>query len=324
MRRLSAFVVSVVLAGVVFIGVVPGTAHATFHLMQIERVIAGVDGDDSVQAIQLRMRGSFQNLVQGSRLVAWDATGSNPVVIITPASSVPNHGAGVTILIASAGFAGATAPPATPDFTMTNPIPASYFAAGSLTFENSAGTIIYWRLSWGGAGYTGGTKGSVTNDADGEFGPPFAGPLPSVDTRALRFLGAGTAMSTANSTDYALTAGDAVFTNNAGTTFTVQSIASAAGLPAMQEQLEQNTPNPFNPSTEIAFTLSRNGHATLRIYDAAGRAVAIIAEGSYDAGRHRFVWDGRNGDGAQVRSGVYFYRLVTEAGSETRKMLLLK
>lgn len=324
MRRLSTFTVIVLVLAAALVGLTSGTAHATFHLMQIEQVIAGVDGDVSIQAIQLRMRGSFQNLVQSSRLVVHDASGANPIVVSTPATSVPNHGAGVHVLIASAGFASATSPAAVPDFVMNNLIPASYFAAGSLTFENSAGTIIYWRLSWGGAGYTGGTKGSLTNDADGEFAPPFAGQVPSADTRALLFQGVATAFSVANSIDYALTSGDAVFTNNAGNSFTVQSVVSATGLPVPGDNLEQNRPNPFNPSTEIAFTVSRNTHATIRVYDASGRMVATIADEPYTAGPHSVAWDGRNLEGNQVGSGVYFYRLETALGSQTRKMILLK
>ena len=299
-------------------------AQATFHLMQIQQVIAGVDGDDSIQAIQLRMRGSFQNLVQNSRLVVWDASGANPIIVSSPGTSVPNHGAGVTVLIASAGFAGATSPPAVPDFTMGNLIPNSYFAAGSLTFENSAGTIVYWRLSWGGASYTGATTGALTNDADGEFGPPFAGPVPSANTKALLFQGAATAMSTANSTDYALTGGDAVFTNNAGVSFTVQSTVTAVGPNGQGDQLQQNYPNPFNPSTEIAFTVARGGSATLRIYDVEGKLVTTLVDRNVEAGQHRIQWNGINAQGRRVGSGIYFYRLLTPDFTQTRKMVLIK
>jgi hypothetical protein len=292
--------------------------------MQIEQVIAGVDGDNSVQAIQLRMRGSFQNLVQGSRLVAWDAAGANPVVVSTPASSVPNQGAGVRVLIASASFASATTPAASPDFTLNNLIPASYLAAGSLTFENSAGTIVYWRLSFGGGCYTGSNSGSITNDLDGDFGPPFAGPLPSSDTKAVKFQGAATAMSTTNAANYALTGGAAVFTNNAGQSFTVESTATGVGSVAAGNWLGQNRPNPFNPSTEIAFSITSSGPVTLVIYDVQGRLVSTLADAVFDAGPHRVGWEGRHTDGAPVASGVYFYRLTTTGGVETRKMVLTK
>src|SRR6266478_816038 len=56
---------------------VASPAYATFHMMQIEQVIGGVDGDTSAQAIQLRMRSAGENLVSQARLVAFDATGAN-------------------------------------------------------------------------------------------------------------------------------------------------------------------------------------------------------------------------------------------------------
>ncbi len=194
-------------------------AYGTFHFMQIEQVIGGVNGDTTAQAIQLRMRSSFQNLVSQARIRAWDAVGQNPVVVIDFSQDVANASTGDQILVASANFAALTSPTANADFTMTNLIPASYLTAGSLTFETNAGTIIYWRLSWG--SYTGSNSGSMTNDPDGNFGPPFPGPLPSDDPQALLFQGTATAQSSNSAADYALTGGAAVFTNNAGASFTV-------------------------------------------------------------------------------------------------------
>ena len=64
--------------------------------------------------------------------------------------------------------------------------------------------------------YTGPTTGMMFNDPDGEFGPPFDGPLPSDSGQALLFQGIATDSSTSNLADYALTVGAAIFTNNAG------------------------------------------------------------------------------------------------------------
>lgn len=192
----------------------------SFHLMQIEQVIGGVNGDTSKQAIQLRMRSSFQNLVSFSRIRAFDAAGNNPVLVIDMTTDVANFSSGDRVLITSAGFAASTTPACVPDFVMANPIPASYMTAGRLTFEDDGGTI-YWSLSWGGAGYTGSTTGALTNDGDGNFGPSFGGPCPSTTTQAVRFTGTAAAASTTNLADYALTTGAAVFTNNARNTFTV-------------------------------------------------------------------------------------------------------
>ncbi|MEE8169772.1 MAG: hypothetical protein V3T70_04425 [Phycisphaerae bacterium] len=196
-------------------------ALASFHFMQIEQVIGGVNGDTSAQAIQLRMRSFGQNLVGAARIRAWDAAGANPVLIVNFTTSVPNGAAGRRILVTSANFNALTNPTASPDFAMTNLIPASYLAAGSLTFESNAG-IIYWRLSWGGMGYTGSTTLNITNDVDGDAAPPYPNPLPTADQRALLFQGPFNAKSTTNAADYALTTGAAVFTNNATASFTVQ------------------------------------------------------------------------------------------------------
>ncbi len=193
-------------------------ATASFHFMQIEQAIGGYCGSVDEQAIQLRMRSAGQNLVTGSKLVARDATGANPVTLITFPSNVSTSTLGSRILVTSAAFAATHG--VTPDFTLTNLIPASYLPAGRLTFEGSDSTI-YWSLAWGGAGYTGSSAGSTTNDADGNFGPPFATGLPFNLSQALLFPGVATAMSTNNAADYAQTTGAATFTNNAGTGVTV-------------------------------------------------------------------------------------------------------
>jgi hypothetical protein len=207
-----------------FIGA--NAAYASFHVMQIEQVIGGVDGNTLAQAIQLRMRASGQNIVSAASLWVSDAAGSNRILLLNMASNVSDAAAGDRVLIASANFGPYTSPVLTPDFLMANTIPASYLAAGRLTYEDDAGSVaspgtIYWSLSWGGTNYTGSQIGSTLNDADGNFGPAFSGPLPSTNSTALKFTGAATALSTANSADYALSASPATFVNNARQSFTI-------------------------------------------------------------------------------------------------------
>ena len=204
-------------------------ALASFHLMQVEQVIGGVSGDSSIQAIQLRTRAAGQNLVSQSRLVVRDANGLNPALLIDITTDLPGPSAGGDrILLATSAFASFTSPAVTPDFIMS-PIPAAYLAAGSLTFEDDFGTIL-WRLSWGGAAYLGPNTGDLTNDADGNFGPPWPGALPSSGQQALRFLGTAAAPSTQNSTDYALTAGPATFCEYQGPCGVVTSLPIAPGV----------------------------------------------------------------------------------------------
>jgi uncharacterized repeat protein (TIGR01451 family) len=205
-------------------------AFATFHLMKIEQAIGGVGGDTAQQAVQLRMRFGFQNeLDNAARLVAWDAAGTNPVVLIEFPSDVAVGLQGRRVLVVSSAFA--TAQTAiTGDFTMTNTIPSSYLAAGRLTFEDVGGNTIYWSLAWGGGSYTGSNMGSATNDPDGNFGPQFGLALPSTGTTALLFSAPdvnGGAASTTNAADYSVTPGAAVFTNNADQSGTVVSGGTA-------------------------------------------------------------------------------------------------
>ena len=69
-------------------------AQASFHLMQIEQVIGGVNGDTTAQAVQLRMRSPGQNFVSGATLVAYDASGNHPITLCTFPSNVTNNAAG--------------------------------------------------------------------------------------------------------------------------------------------------------------------------------------------------------------------------------------
>jgi hypothetical protein len=197
---------------------VASPAFATFHLMQIQQVIGGVNGDMTLQAIQLRMRAGSQGLVSSGRLRAWDANGANPILISDPTTNVTS-GAGLTVLIASPNFQGAFG--LAPDFVMSNLIPASYLAAGKLTWEDNSGAIVFWGLAWGGAAYTGTNTGDTSNDTDGNFNPPATIAMPSATGQALAFTGAFGAMSTNNAADYAITAGDAIFTRNDGQSTTV-------------------------------------------------------------------------------------------------------
>jgi hypothetical protein len=83
-------------------------------------------------------------------------------------------------------------------------------------------------------------------------------------------------------------------------------------------------PNPFNPTTEVRFDLSRRGPVRLEVFDAAGRLVRVLVHGETEPGRHRAVWNGMDASGNHAPSGVYFSRLVTSETTQTQKMVLLK
>jgi len=83
--------------------------------------------------------------------------------------------------------------------------------------------------------------------------------------------------------------------------------------------LAQNRPNPFNPATEISFSLPQASDVCLEIYNIVGQRVTTLVNGHLDAGVHTLIWDG-----SQSASGVYFYRLQAGRFDATKKMILLK
>lgn len=91
-----------------------------------------------------------------------------------------------------------------------------------------------------------------------------------------------------------------------------------------QATLEQNHPNPFNPTTAIRFELSRDAEVTLAVYDVDGALVSRVAQGRYPAGSHEVRWNATDMRGKKVASGVNFYRLMSGNTELTRKMVLLK
>jgi photosystem II stability/assembly factor-like uncharacterized protein len=83
--------------------------------------------------------------------------------------------------------------------------------------------------------------------------------------------------------------------------------------------LEQNNPNPFNPTTMISFTLPTTQSVQIKVYDILGREVETIVNDTFKAGSHSFEFEG-----SRLASGVYFYRLTAGNFSAIKKMLLLK
>ncbi|MCK4548407.1 MAG: T9SS type A sorting domain-containing protein, partial [Candidatus Eisenbacteria sp.] len=88
--------------------------------------------------------------------------------------------------------------------------------------------------------------------------------------------------------------------------------------------LDQNIPNPFNPETTISFGLPEASRVDLSIYNIRGQRVRQLVDGWMPAGFHKAAWDGRDVNGQQVSSGVYFYRLTTPEDALTRRMTLIK
>jgi len=91
-----------------------------------------------------------------------------------------------------------------------------------------------------------------------------------------------------------------------------------------QFALDDNYPNPFNPETNISFTIPNNGNINLSVYNIIGQKVYTLVEGYQPAGNHSVQWNGLDQNGNQVSSGIYFYSLKTNSGLITKSMVLLK
>jgi len=88
--------------------------------------------------------------------------------------------------------------------------------------------------------------------------------------------------------------------------------------------LSQNYPNPFNANTQISFALPKAGKVTLEVFNVLGQKVNTLVNEYMKAGTRIVNWDGRDAQGNNVSSGIYFYRLLAEDFKQTKKMLLIE
>lgn len=89
-------------------------------------------------------------------------------------------------------------------------------------------------------------------------------------------------------------------------------------------QLEQNFPNPFNPETNISFSLPSSDKVEISIYNIKGQKVKTLCNLKMESGKHTLLWNGKDDKGNSVAAGIYFYQLNTNKLKITHKMLLLK
>jgi len=108
--------------------------------------------------------------------------------------------------------------------------------------------------------------------------------------------------------------------------FTAFYTESLENLPIMVEkyELSDNFPNPFNPSTNISFSVASYGEVSLIVFDALGREVNTLVSEVYSPGSYKVTWNGDDQNGNLMSSGMYFYRLDAGEFSQTKKMLFMK
>ncbi len=102
--------------------------------------------------------------------------------------------------------------------------------------------------------------------------------------------------------------------------------SAVPGVPSLATRLLANRPNPFNPTTTIAYEVGGAAATDVRlvIFDLRGRRVATLVDGVVQPGRHQVVWDGRNEAGLPVASGTYFSQLRWRGQATTRPLSLVK
>jgi flagellar hook assembly protein FlgD len=83
-------------------------------------------------------------------------------------------------------------------------------------------------------------------------------------------------------------------------------------------------PNPLNPSTVLEFSVAKTGPVRVQIFNAAGRLVKALYEGTLQEGRNTLGWDGSTSTGSRVASGMYYFRIVTAETSEVVRVTVLK
>jgi hypothetical protein len=84
-----------------------------------------------------------------------------------------------------------------------------------------------------------------------------------------------------------------------------------------------NFPNPFNPNTAVRFEVLENARVNLEIFSITGQKIKSLADGEYEPGLYTIPWNGKDNNGDEIGSGVYFYRLSVDGRSISTKMLKL-
>ncbi|MDP8267960.1 MAG: C25 family cysteine peptidase [Candidatus Tenebribacter davisii] len=95
-------------------------------------------------------------------------------------------------------------------------------------------------------------------------------------------------------------------------------------LKPTETQLTGNYPNPFNPVTNISFSMNEPGNISINIYNMKGQLVKTLINEYLDAAYHNVVWNGKDNSSKSVSSGIYFYKMRTGNYTATKKMILMK
>tara|TARA_B100000886_G_C20416416_1_gene489443 strand:- start:1155 stop:2573 length:1419 start_codon:yes stop_codon:yes gene_type:complete len=108
-------------------------------------------------------------------------------------------------------------------------------------------------------------------------------------------------------------------------TFRINQILSLKSHPYLNDfSLGDNFPNPFNSTTKIMFSLNENFNIKIYINDIRGHLIKSLTDGFYEKGTYTIDWNGKDNKGSNIVSGVYFYKILVNDNSFTKKMLFVK
>ncbi|MDY6914826.1 MAG: C25 family cysteine peptidase [Candidatus Cloacimonadota bacterium] len=102
-----------------------------------------------------------------------------------------------------------------------------------------------------------------------------------------------------------------------------ENVSNEQQLP-LQTSIGNNYPNPFNPKTQIDYSINKNTVVKIQLFNIKGELVKTLINEEKPAGTHQVVWYGKDETGKEVASGVYFYKMQTEDYNKIKRMLLLK
>jgi len=124
--------------------------------------------------------------------------------------------------------------------------------------------------------------------------------------------------------------GDLVINNNAGddvlipVSLTVVGNIAEENLPVLHTALDNNYPNPFNPTTNIAYSIKDAAKVTLEVYNVKGQLVKTLVNDYRETGHYNVTWNGKDNSSKPAASGVYFYKMKAGSYQQTKKMILMK
>jgi len=287
----------------------------TFHIMEIVQVMAGYNGNTGIQAVEMKELAAGQDLVATGQINVYDKDGVLATTLGTFAANLANGTSGAHILCATAAFASAFS--ITPDLVLTPGVP---LPSGQIVFEKAGckvNSVPYGAINTIVANTStaptiptlGATVLFRTADA------PTTLTCPLTDNAAARF-----AIRSGTSTSSFL-----VFQTNTGDTAHVWSTVTSVETTPPEPVRLQASPNPFRVTTQI----DAPDWGPLAIHDVQGRLVRVLtcAPGGacpQVAGAFRGSWDGRDGRGRAMPSGVYFLRYSGASGRAVKAIVYLR